>query len=612
MKNSLEQKRSEWQIDSDVQQDWQQMHSLLDTHMPVANPVAGSGGSGAGGTLPGIGGIKLISVIIVALSAATVLYFTVKHNKTDKQKFKARTEKINPAFDHQKDSTIKPVVNRGNGSAVSVSDGRLADHSIGVNDKSSQGSGVNDKAALADHNDPANLNDQRSIDKATGQTVSQTKVPETGAVTKPVRGILSGVNGKGSGTNTEHSVGMNGATHVNGVNKPEANNTDKSLNAGNVHSLSAKLRNHVNPVSSIKNSSGTSARNTIGGINNRKHGSSGARLTGRFGSSVINGSAGVIPPGQITSKYSKSSRKGNLKNKDTADKQINKGTSNSKAGLINDGRNALNNNAIPSVVAADQPQYYGTAMDLFTPHLSDANNVIIVKPSAGQLKNSNIAIVPVPGKSTKNKTEPKLQLGILAGVNAPGSFTGSSENANVYGSLPVDVFLGLFVNYTVYKKWAFNLQPKLLSPQTVSGTYTHAIDTKVDSGKTLTMTDSRKIYFVDVPLHLVYKATPNISLMGGLAVSIPAKQVNVLSNYSTSGTKKDSVYYAKVKAQVNATQYNWQSSLGISGGMNFNYQRLFFNATYLKALKSQSITSDLGGYTFSHDALQLSVGFRLK
>jgi hypothetical protein len=541
MKKSLEQKRNEWQIDEDVQHDWQQMRGLLDVHMPVVDPGGNNGGGSTNSTLPGIGGIRLLSVLIVAVSVATVIYFTVKHTKANKPLLKQQTEKSSNYFNNKTGSAIKPLVERGNGSAASASNHVAGNGLIG--DKSGHGLGVNDKITSG-----SNPPDNYIGDANVGHASSQAKVSAAGSVTKPgVGGISSAINAKSNG--------------------------------------------------------GSSIRNNTVSMNNHTHGRNGMGLTRRPGSAVINGNA----------KHSKLFLKYNLKNGYAADKPINAGRSSStKTDLKNDGRNTAGDPIKYAGMSDDQQQYYGTAMDLVIPHLSDANNVLLAKPNPMQFKYNTIASTAEPGKGPKSNTESRLQLGILVGVNVSGSFTAKSENANIYGSLPVDLFLGLFANYTINNKWALNVQPKLLSPQAVSGTYMHANESKIDLGQILTMTDSRKVYFVDMPLHVVYKTAPNVSLMGGLAMSIPAKQINALSAYSTGGAKKDSAYYVKVNNQVNATKYNWQPNLGVSVGVSITYQRLFFNATGLKALKTQNITSDLGGYTFSHDALQLSVGFRLK
>ena len=74
MKNPLDylslwqKKRNELPVDTSLEQDWVKMRSVLDKQLPSVPKASGShGGLGAGG-------LKALSVLIVAVSAAVAVY----------------------------------------------------------------------------------------------------------------------------------------------------------------------------------------------------------------------------------------------------------------------------------------------------------------------------------------------------------------------------------------------------------------------------------------------------------------------------------------------------------------------------------------------------------
>jgi hypothetical protein len=202
--------------------------------------------------------------------------------------------------------------------------------------------------------------------------------------------------------------------------------------------------------------------------------------------------------------------------------------------------------------------------------------------------------------------------GILAGINLPGSFTPKNQNANIYGSLPVDVFLGAFVTYNLNNKWGIGSQIRLLNPHTVSGSYTHANESKIDTNQTLQINDSRKIYTIDIPLHMSYNVTNSLSFKAGPVISIPVKQVTGSSSFQTSKARKDTTtYYSTVTGALNNTGFEKKINYGISGGVTLHVNRLLFDATYYRELQTQKVSSALGSYTANTNGLQLTIGFKL-
>ncbi|TWI99210.1 outer membrane protein with beta-barrel domain [Mucilaginibacter frigoritolerans] len=213
--------------------------------------------------------------------------------------------------------------------------------------------------------------------------------------------------------------------------------------------------------------------------------------------------------------------------------------------------------------------------------------------------------------SQKNLGPSKLDWGVLGGVNSSGSFTSSKQNANFYGSSPVDAYFGLFATYKLNDTWAVGLQTQFFSPQSITTSYTHANESKVDSGQSLQITASRKLYTVNIPINVIYKVSDNFSLMGGPVIGIPIKQISATSTLLPATIKNDSAYYAKVSSILNQTNYEQKLNIGINAGVGFHYKRWLFEASYLKSLTGYAISNTWGTYKSSGSTFQFTIGFQI-
>ncbi|SDD32345.1 Outer membrane protein beta-barrel domain-containing protein [Mucilaginibacter pineti] len=227
---------------------------------------------------------------------------------------------------------------------------------------------------------------------------------------------------------------------------------------------------------------------------------------------------------------------------------------------------------------------------------------------------------PKVTKPSKNKTGSSslsnIDFGIMAGVNASNSFTQKAQNSNFYGSFPVDLYLGLFGTYNFNSKFAVNVQVKGLNPLKLSGAYTHANASKtdtglVDSGETLRIKDSRKAYFINVPVHFVYKINKYVGVKAGPVINIPVKQVNGNAVLQPVKIMTDTPYFKNINKQLSATQYQQKINFGLSGGVTLQYQRFLLEATYNKSFSSYRVVSDLGSYSQNPGSVQISIGFQL-
>ncbi|WP_114938161.1 outer membrane beta-barrel protein [Mucilaginibacter endophyticus] len=249
-----------------------------------------------------------------------------------------------------------------------------------------------------------------------------------------------------------------------------------------------------------------------------------------------------------------------------------------------------------------------------------------VRGNVNQIKNSNNKNKANKNPSAKNgkakgakasSTRPlsavfaNMDWGILLGANTSGSFTPGSQNKNIYGSFPIDIYPGIFATYRLNDKWAINAQVRFLTPLNLGGSYDNKSFSHVDSAQFVKVTDSRKAYFVNVPIHVMYKINNNISIKGGPVINLPVKQINSNTSLQRLDMNLDTIYFANAQNKIKTTRYDQKINFGLSGGVSVQFNRLIFEAMYQKSLNGYHVISDFGNYKTNPGTLQISVGFKL-
>jgi hypothetical protein len=546
-----QQKRNEQQISNDVQADWTEMHSLLDKHMPLNIP--GSSGPNTGGQvakqLSNLAKFKLFYVVSGLIVAGVGTYFAIRHSAVTKTNKPVKTE-------IRKDSlATNNILSTDSLSAANsnVNAGNAASHKI------------TSSAATAPVNAPG------KNDVNTGLTTIGNKTTGT---------IDAAKSADNKTLKNEHES----VAHINAGKSTIKNSAAKSGSHNYNRALSSS--NSLANQSGLNNTGQLRSNNRLGNNNDRNiadlHHPTNLRRSLQTGNSYPN-------PGEHVSS------------------QIGADGYRDNNTLLLDPPPAPLAFTWDDIVAGKK-SYPGSVVKYVPVRL--LNN----KPKAAKtrknltsLKSSNT------GKSTagsKSAIGSDLDWGILAGVNSSGSFTPKAQNHNVYGSLSPDITLGLFANYNITDDWAIGLQGRFFTPHTISGTYNYTHQLKADTAQVaqlLTITDSRKVYTVDVPLHLIYKATPAISLKAGALLSFPVKQINGANSFTISGPLRDSaVYYNSVTNSINATRFEKKIRVGASLGVGFTYKSLWLDATF--NFQKQKLNSDVGSYTSNTNNLQLTIG----
>jgi hypothetical protein len=551
-----QQKRSELQVDTNPQADWLAMHHLLDQQMPVANSNAGhtSTGSNLVKQLSHFAKFKLLYIAAALITSAAITYVVTQHRAATKNNKPAKTEvRADSLLNNSTDTTL-----------------------------------INDQAA-----DSTLLQDAPTDNTITSET------PANAA-------------GNNAGINADLSTDKNGS----GKNPTETNGNSATGKNGVINNKSGKQGNSI------------SARNSINGnannLNRSRHGGSDSRLLSS--ANKLNNDLALLKNNVNNSKNPGVATRGNSRvtvgntRQQTDDTRQPQSTNGNDLYKRTDGQstdirkdNELQNNsqllqALPSpfVIRVDSASLLN---DYVTAGMANKTQSAKAKSRFGQ---------PIIAKAKKDKTttNSNLDWGILFGVNTLGSFTPKEQNKNIYGSLPVDAYAGLFAAYNVSTKWAVDAQVKLLIPNSVSGSYNHTFSTRNDTGQivrqTYKVTDSRKVYSAQLPLHLVYNITNNISVKAGPVINLSIKHFGASSLTASTDTVIDSIGYAgRLADTITRIMLTKKLSLGISGGVRFNYKRLWVETTYYRGSQPYKISSPVGSYSPAVNNLQISLGFKL-
>jgi len=503
MKNSLKylilwrKKRNELQVDDDPQVDWQQMTSLLDEHLPVEK------------TSSKFKGLRILPTLFVAFTAAAMVYTasniyslekTHHHHNNNKFYHRSRFNQGSPVAD----STLMADSNAYQDSLGVLSQNAKGHDSLVVNSAGSKGGSngaISPNGTLASNavkgNTPAN-NGATKTNK--GASNSATTKSGNSAAAKPgvkPTPIL--------GSSTAYTVDKKpGVVSNRGILKYPGRQTRNSTPGSGHHANNPLVRSFTRnrPANSNglpygRGRQGNSAKPTGGG---------------EYNAANVTNNAGLKP-----------------------------------ADLTNSTNNTNYLRAQPVLTVSSPWQQFDPFASSIKAMAATKIETPWQKPSTAAATGKNKNAKPAKVKNTNPST---TDWGLLMGVNSSGSFTPKNQNANFYGSGPVDPYFGVFASFKVNDSWAINPQIRLLSPQTVITTYSHANQSKVDSGQSLSVTASRKVYSVSIPIYVTYKATDNIKLKLGPVINIPVKQINASSVLSPATLRADSTYFANTTATL--------------------------------------------------------------
>jgi hypothetical protein len=559
-----QQKRNELQVDTNVQTDWADMQHLLNTHMPVVNPAAGGASLGKH-LLTHLAKFKLLYVVAALLATGAITYLVLQNRAAIKNN---RPHKI----EARKDSLATgSLLNTPEDTGASNIDGQkdtLADGTL-VNPGSTEPTSVNKSA----EKDNANKVNATLAEKGTSN-LSVDKLAKPGANSTAL-----------AKNSTNNAVAKNSIGKSN--NNPTSSTPTVRRNTGHL------TRNGTGSNNTKNLASGATINNGISLLHRRGSGSLNGRTTGGRSQRNTFGQ-GPVPNRTTTGIQSEPDLMtfGRMQGIPPV------GQSFTTPYNFMWGSNNLTNNGTTALTANNSP---------ISTHSNRISQPLIDKNIKG--------FKPAKAAKIKNQTPSTASLdwGILVGVNTPGSFTPKAQNKNIYGSLPVDGYTGLFATYNFSSKVAVDMQVKMLIPTNTSDSYNHVYILKTDTGatiqRTFKITDTRKIYSAQVPVHLVYNITKNISVKAGPVINLPIKHFGATS--VTTATTDTLGYLKRLTDTASAISFEKKLSLGVSGGIGFTFKRLKLEGTYYRGSQPYKISSPLRSYSTNTNNVQITLGFKL-
>jgi hypothetical protein len=623
MKNSLknlklwQKKRNELSVNDDKQADWLGMNALLDQQMPVS-PSTGKVSWLRSKKL------KTFALTFVSLSAAAMVYVV-------SGVYQSKDKKDNNAIHHHNrfSHVLRDIASLKDSVTAVDSSFKRDSAELLATSNSSKIDSIKPNAANLPHSQNSVI--AQPLNKKQGDSLT-TENSST----------------KNTGSNATSKNSNNTTTNKRDATDGEGKKPGKSsLLAGNSKKINDDKSNPDKTANSNKTSDKTVANRNLayngananaGNANASKSNSGKARIhSSKLYSGVtvpISSSSGKIYKGKHIGNralYGSASKTSKLKPADSADSDV--PASADSQSIPNRKKHHQTNKKIEGDDSNEDAN--GNDADQKNATLTQATPKVDFEAVDAAIKDAKLPLIKMAGtkrqvhantkgsKKTTDKTQTektktssgssifsKMDWGVLLGVNSSGSFRPKSEDANFYGSAPVDFFVGLSATYNFNPKWALYSQVKVLTPQNISYNYPHVNDGLLDSAR-LQINSGRKIYSLEIPLLLSYRVNNYLSVRAGPMISIPIKQANVTNRILTPGSKQDSAYYVSLTDSLKGTQYLPKLNFGFSGGINFQYKRLSFGAMWNQSLSSYQINSDFGTYSTKPGTFQFNIGWQL-
>jgi len=541
-------KMLELPLEGDESAAWQKMQALLDGHLPVESPVAIS--------KPAKYAVPVI-IAIVAIIAAVLLYFAVtyvpaKHNKTNYRHNILPYQPEQMRTDGNKDRLGNTTSGSKKGSNIVLKHPTSATNGSSRNSETARNS-----LKISNHilNSISSANNRNNGHDA-ASAKNRSTIKKGGAALKQYH---ADINPAGDGRKSIRNSG----------HRFSVSNNQAGYGKAGSSVLAARNLSSSNPErnSRVQNQGNTVTTNQAGNNNPSQKG--------------LNGAADSVSA-LLTG-----------------------------AGIEHSAVTAQNINN-PGL---------GKGVDSAAEISKTVNSGVAITLSNAKEKAASLTTKSKAASSKKTGGNSKFELGVKIGVNSNGSFTASNQNNNFYWKAPVDAFLGISAAYYFSAKVGLGVGLNVLSPKSISGSYSKdslAYTTTNDTGKIfkhntgrVIIHSSRKVYSVDIPVFVSYKANSNISFMAGPVIGIPVKQGNNKNSLSLLTNSSDTTASKEIGPYVNSTTINNKVNFSFSGGLRLNFNRLFIDGTYMQNITPYTISSGLGSGKVYYRTFQFGIGFQL-
>ncbi len=592
----------------DADASWQKMQGLLDKNLPVNTPAHIRKPWRFGGTHL-LTAAKILVASAVLYYGGTKLFKATQHKKTSKD----TTQQARPEADTGNNIPYPVKTERDTDTTISKSGTRqqpLAADSIHTK-------ADNNTANPAKNNNPGNAaqssntvnNQQTQLTPQQNAAGKKLINPKTSNPLKPANAVpanpqVPSIHQKYAGVSkTTNTLQINKS--VNPIHTGIAN-SHLQLTKPNSQGKSAAV-NKVSNYQQTANTLNSASRNNLALHQNKQY-TTGNNSNNNY-STTVQHIAGVDinTPGKTNSRVKDKAGQAPTKN-DSLSKQL-------LASAVMD----KNNNLTDAPAAQKTGQTVAVTGNIKNGQSS--KTPIIIKNRTP--RNTTKVRLTKPKKSNyfaKNKSS-QFELDVKISANSNGSFTAKDQNSNFYGKSGIDVFFGLAGAYHINKKIAIGFGINVLSPKVISGNYTNSnyqYITLDDTGKRIvhntgkiTISGTKKIYTVDIPVIASYAIDNYISIHAGPVISIPVKQNTIKTTLSPLSNTADTTVVPKVAPYVSSTAIDNKMSLSFTGGVRVNINRFFIDADYMRSASAYKISSALGSGKIYYQTVQFGIGYKL-
>jgi len=175
------------------------------------------------------------------------------------------------------------------------------------------------------------------------------------------------------------------------------------------------------------------------------------------------------------------------------------------------------------------------------------------------------------------------------------------------------LFLAVSGSYALNTKLVIGSGVRINSKRTVEGSYTHPSYNLNDPDAPLLKTlDTRKFGTVDIPLSITYQISDNIGIKAGPFLSFQLKHGGPGSRLDKIINHSDTVHQTRQLLNAMADTRTNKFNVGFSAGLSFKVKKFSIEASYLKNLNPDKISSSLGSYQKTYSAFTFGVGYRFK
>ncbi|QNR83133.1 outer membrane beta-barrel protein [Pedobacter riviphilus] len=216
-------------------------------------------------------------------------------------------------------------------------------------------------------------------------------------------------------------------------------------------------------------------------------------------------------------------------------------------------------------------------------------------PKVKNIKSPKIKTTKI--KQESEIIEPTYSYGVTTGMNV------QKENSSFYA--------GIFGTYALSKKWKLAVGVNVNSYQKIIGEFTHPSYYRPDSLPPFTITATRKVITVDVPLMAAYRLSKHISVKAGPVISFVGKQSEMITRLNPIADPRDTLYHSK---QIDSTLVNTVSNkinIGFTGGISIHIKQFDINGSY-QWLTPYKVSNSLGSFKQTNQVFRIGIGYRFK